>query len=345
MSVHCGGVVVVPDAMDRYVPVQPAAKGVDVVQWEKDQSEDAGLVKIDLLGNRSLAVIRDACRAVRENGGPDIRFETFRPIDDPAAQDLVRRGDTVGVFYVESPAMRQLQKKCGVGDFEHLVIHSSIIRPAANDYIREYVRRLRGGSWTPLHHLMAELLDETYGLMVYQEDVAKIAIAMAGFDAASADGLRKILSKKNKEERLRDYRERFARGAKERGVDEATVSKVWDMILSFAGYSFCKPHSASYALVSFKSAYLPGHAIHYDEHVIVAGGSKTADRKRGSVIARFACAVVDHDTGKTAGQRVGKVWLRAFNQVGSFHHGYRTGDRCFFLAVVTNHHHFPQAFI
>ena len=259
MSVHCGGVVVVPDAMDRYVPVQPAAKGVDVVQWEKDQSEDAGLVKIDLLGNRSLAVIRDACRAVRENGGPDIRFETFRPIDDLPTQDLIRRGDTVGVFYVESPAMRQLQTKCGVGDFEHLVIHSSIIRPAANDYIREYVRRLRGGAWTPLHHLMAELLDETYGLMVYQEDVAKIAIAMAGFDAASADGLRKILSKKNKEERLRDYRERFSRGAAARGVDEATVAKVWDMILSFAGYSFCKPHSASYALVSFKSAYLRAH--------------------------------------------------------------------------------------
>src|SRR5262245_39619789 len=325
MSVHCGGIVVVPDAIDRYVPVQPAAKGVDVVQWEKDQSEDAGLVKIDLLGNRSLAVVRDACRAVRENGGPDIRFETFRPIDDPAAQDLVRRGDTLGVFYVESPAMRQLQKKCGVGDFEHLVIHSSIIRPAANEYIREYVRRLRGGSWTPLHHLMAELLDETYGLMVYQEDVAKIAIAMAGFDAASADGLRKILSKKNKEERLRDYRERFARGAAERGVDEATVTKVWDMILSFAGYSFCKPHSASYALVSFKSAYLRAHhPAEFMAAVVSNGGGYYSAFAYISECRRMGLRVLLPDvsesrreyTGRADEIRVGLMQLKSFPDAG-----------------------------
>jgi DNA-directed DNA polymerase III PolC len=311
MSVHCGGIVVVPDAMDRHVPVQPAAKGVDVVQWEKDQSEDAGLVKIDLLGNRSLAVIRDACRAVKHNGGPDIRFETFRPIDDPETQDLIRRGDTVGVFYVESPAMRQLQKKCDVGDFEHLVIHSSIIRPAANEYIREYVRRLRGGAWTPLHHLMAELLDETYGLMVYQEDVAKIAIAMAGFDAASADGLRKILSKKNKEERLRDYRERFSRGATERGVDEATVAKVWDMILSFAGYSFCKPHSASYALVSFKSAFLRAH--HPGEFmaaVISNGGGYYSAFAYISECRRMGLRVLLPDVNESRREYTGRTFLR-----------------------------------
>ncbi len=259
MSVHCGGVVIVPDRIDRYVPMEPAPKGVRIIQWEKDQAEDAGLVKIDLLGNRSLAVIRDALAAIKENYGIVIDYDSWNPTVDPRTQDLIRRGDTVGVFYVESPAMRQLQQKCGTGDFDHLVIHSSIIRPAANKYIREYVRRLRGGSYRPLHPIMDEVLREAYGIMVYQEDVSRIAMAMAGFSASDADLLRKILSKKRAGKRLEDYREMFYRGAAARGVSREVVDEVWEMIMSFAGYSFCKPHSASYALVSYKSCYLRAH--------------------------------------------------------------------------------------
>jgi DNA polymerase III alpha subunit len=168
----------------------------------------------------------------------------------------MRKGETVGVFYVESPAMRQLQQKCRVGDFDHLVIHSSIIRPAANKYIREYVRRLRGGAYDPLHPIMDEVLSETYGIMVYQEDVSRIAMAMAGFGASDADLLRKILSKKRAGRKLEDYQEMFYQGAARRGVTRAVVDQVWEMILSFSCYSFCKPHSASYALVSYKSCWL-----------------------------------------------------------------------------------------
>jgi error-prone DNA polymerase len=259
VSVHCGGIVVVPDRIDRYVPVEPAPKGVPIVQWEKDQAEDAGLIKIDLLGNRSLAVIRDALAAIKENYGTEIDYGRWDPTGDEKTQDCMRRGDTMGVFYVESPSMRQLQKKCGTGDFDHLVIHSSIIRPAANRYIREYVRRLRGGTYTPLHPILDEVLGETYGIMVYQEDVSKIAMAMAGFGAADADLLRKIISKKRAGRRLEDCRERFYAGAAERGVSRAIAGEVWDMIMSFSGYSFCKPHSASYALVSYKSCYLRAH--------------------------------------------------------------------------------------
>jgi error-prone DNA polymerase len=259
LSVHCGGVVIVPDAIWDHVPVQPAAKGVNVIHWEKDQTEDAGLVKIDLLGNRSLAVIRDTLAAVEEHHGVAIPYERFNPLEDLRTKELIRRGDTVGVFYVESPAMRQLQEKTLTGEFERLVVHSSIIRPAANAYIREYVRRLRGGAYRSIHPLLDDLMPETFGIMVYQEDVAKVAIAMAGFDAASADGLRKILSRKHKERQLADYRQRFYRGGASRGFDREVVDAVWEMILSFGGYSFCKPHSASYALVSFKSAYLRAH--------------------------------------------------------------------------------------
>ncbi|HSW39986.1 MAG TPA: DNA polymerase III subunit alpha [Acidobacteriota bacterium] len=259
MSVHCGGIVIVSDRIDRYVPVETAPKGAPIIQWEKDQAEDAGLIKIDILGNRSLAVIRDAISSVRENYGVTIDYERWDPTKDRKTCELMRAGDTVGVFYVESPAMRQLQKKCMTGDFDHLVIHSSIIRPAANRHVREYVRRLRGGFRQSLHPILDDVLRETYGIMVYQEDVSRIAMALAGFDASDADMLRKILSKKRAGGKLEDYRERFRAGATGRGVTPEVIDEVWEMIMSFSGYSFCKPHSASYALVSYKSCYLRAH--------------------------------------------------------------------------------------
>ncbi len=259
LSVHCGGVVITPDDTANYVPTELATKGVRVLQWEKDQTEDSGLVKIDLLGNRSLAVIRDAAAAVHEHTGVSLDYASFNPLDDPATQALIARGDTFGVFYVESPATRLLAKKAGKGDYEHLVIHSSIIRPAANRFINDYLKRLRGEPWQSLHPLIGDILDDNYGIMCYQEDVTRVAMSLAGFDIAEADELRKILSKKHKKRRLEDLKHKFYTGAAGRGVEEDVIDRIWDMIMSFSGYSFCKPHSASYALVSFKSAYLRAH--------------------------------------------------------------------------------------
>ena len=203
LATHCGGVILAPDRVSRYVPVERSAKGIHIIQWEKDQTEMAGLVKIDLLGNRSLAVIRDTLAAIRKNTGKTIDYASLNPIDDPATLDLLSRGDTMGVFYVESPAMRQLQQRTGRGDFEHLVIHSSIIRPAANRYIQEYIRRLHGAPYQPLHPSLKELLAETYGILVYQEDVVRVAMALAGFNWGEADGLRKVISKKSPEPAFR----------------------------------------------------------------------------------------------------------------------------------------------
>ncbi|MCD4742908.1 MAG: DNA polymerase III subunit alpha, partial [Desulfobacteraceae bacterium] len=258
LSVHPGGIVITPEPIDTYVPIETAPKGVPIMQWDKDAAEDAGLVKIDLLGNRSLGVIRDAVNNVHDNG---IKFNEsdFDPEDDFDTQQAVANGQTMGCFYIESPAMRLLQKKSTVGSFEHLVIHSSIIRPAANEYIKEYLKRLHGERWDPIHPLLNDVLNETFGIMVYQEDVSKVAVSMAGFNHVEADGLRKILSKKNRTLKLQDYYERFSLGAKKNGVDNKQVKLVWNMILSFNGYSFCKPHSASYARVSFQTAYLKTH--------------------------------------------------------------------------------------
>jgi DNA polymerase-3 subunit alpha/error-prone DNA polymerase len=302
LSVHSGGVVITPEPIDTYVPIQRAAKGVPILQWEKDGTEEAGLVKIDLLGNRSLGVIRDALADIREHGGGPAAPDESRwePEDDFATQEAVAQGRTMGCFYVESPAMRLLQQKTKVGDFDHLVIHSSIIRPAANDCIAEYIRRLHGGAWDPIHPLLADVLDETFGIMVYQEDVSKAAAALAGFSPAEADALRKVLSKKDKERALADYKERFFAGARTRGVTEGEIETVWEMILSFSGYSFCKPHSASYARVSFQAAYLKVHfPAAFMAAVISNGGGFYSTFAYVSEARRLGLTILPPDVGKS----------------------------------------------
>jgi len=273
LGTHCGGVVITPGPITDYTHVQTSPLGYPVIAWEKDATEDAGLVKIDLLGNRSLAVLRDTLALVEKNHGVRLEWESFDPLADPDTRDLIAGGKTLGVFYVESPATRQLLSKMQKGDYENLVIASSIIRPAANQYIQTFVKRLHGAPYRPLHPLIEQTLAETFGVMVYQEDVSRVAIDLAGFPIEEADRLRKILSKKDRDLKLPDMRERFFRGARARGVAEETVVRVWDMILSFDGYSFCKAHSASYAQVSYRVAYLKRfYPLEFMASVINNGG-------------------------------------------------------------------------
>lgn len=295
IGTHCGGVLITPGPIRSEAPVQYSAKGYPIVQWEKEGVEAMGLVKIDLLGNRSLAVIRDAIASVKREGG-SFDERSWDPQSDPATMRLLAEGKTMGVFYVESPAMRLLQRKSGKGDFEHLVIHSSIIRPAANRYIREYLKRLRGEPYVPLHPVLGETLAETFGIMVYQEDVARVAMALAGFSAGEADNLRKIMAKKSPGATLEDFHDRFLTGASARGVDRDTAAKVWGMMESFRGYSFCKPHSASYVQVSFQAAWLK---VHYPAHFMAAvlsnyGGFYTTQAYVSEAL-RLGCGIVPPD--------------------------------------------------
>jgi len=269
LSVHCGGVVIVPDEIRRYCPVEISANGAQVLQWEKDSVEEAGLVKIDILGNRSLAVIRDALELAEKNHSIHIDCPGWSPINDRKTVEIFYRGDTFGVFYFESPATRQVLTKVASGftleeylrlDHFHLnVVVTSIIRPASNRSIKTWVSRLHGGTWGHIHPLLAPVLEETLGVMVFQEQLSQAAIYMAGFEAAEADVLRKVVTKKNREKRLRDFHERFIRGAMDRGCGMDVIEDVWGMMMGFDGYSFCKPHSASYTMVAYKSAYLRAH--------------------------------------------------------------------------------------
>lgn len=258
LGVHSGGVILVPDQIEKLVPIEHSGSNIKICTWDKDGVEAAGLVKIDLLGNRSLAVVRDALANAKENGIA-IDETGWRPTEDPETIELLARGDSMGVFYVESPAMRLLQKKTGKGDFEHLVIHSSIIRPAANSYINEYIERLKGKAYKPIHPILGDLFSDTYGILCYQEDVCKLAIAAAGFSSSEADAMRKTLSKRNAVARLGAFKQGFTEGALARGLEPEAINELWAMILSFSGYSFVKAHSASYAMLSFQAAYLRRH--------------------------------------------------------------------------------------
>jgi error-prone DNA polymerase len=229
-----------------------------------------------------------------------VAWGSHEALGDPRTRALVEAGQTLGVFYVESPATRQLLRKMGWADYEHLVVASSIIRPAANRYIAEYVRRLHGGDWRPLHPLVAEVLADTLGIMVYQEDVSRVAIAAAGFSAGEADALRKVLTRKDRESRLGDFRRRFFEGAAAKGVPGDTIQALWDMILSFDGYSFCKSHSASYALVSYQLAWMRAwHPLEFYTAVMNNGGGFYARQVYLNEIRRLGFTILGPDVNSS----------------------------------------------
>ncbi len=334
LSLHPGGVVIVPGALTDVVPLEPAAKQLDgapdlvvpVIQFEKDGAEDAGLVKIDLLGNRSLAVIRDAIAMVHVNTGVQLDYTSQQAGNDPATRTLFRTGDTLGVFYTESPASRMLNLKSQADSFELLVLNTSIIRPAANRFIQQYLERLHGAEYEPLHSSLREVLAETFGVMVYQEDVVNVAHAFAGLDLATADGLRKALAKKRPGKLLAAYCDEFIAGARARGRDEASITRVWEMILSFSGYSFCKGHSCSYIQVAQQSAYLrANHPAEFIAAVLSNEGgfyrsfAYIAEARRMNVAILPPCvnASAWRCTGHREGMRVGLMFVKGMSREGA----------------------------
>ena len=304
LGTHPGGVVITPAPITRYTHIQASGTGFPVIAWEKDGTEDAGLVKIDLLGNRSLGVLRDTLALVNPRREHPITWERFDPLGDRRTREMIERGDTLGVFYVESPATRLLLKKMGRGDYEHLVAASSIIRPAANRYIDEYVRRLKGGSYPLPHPLVADTLAETFGIMVYQEDVARVAIAGAGFSAREADSLRKLLSRKDREKATARMEGAFSHRCRGKGHEPGPApSSLWEGILSFDGYSFCKAHSASYALVSYRLAWLKArYPLEFFAQVINNGGGFYGRQVYVNAVRRLGFRILGPDINRSVSE-------------------------------------------
>ncbi len=330
LSLHPGGVVIVPSALTDYVPVEPAVKRLEgapdltvpVIQFEKDGAEDAGLVKIDLLGNRSLAVIRDGIAAVRANTGVALDYSSSDAGDDSATRELFRTGRTMGVFYTESPASRLLCEKSRSETFDILVLNTSIIRPASNKYIRVYLERLHGGAWEPLDPSLRDVLAETFGVMVYQEDVVNVSAVFAGMPLAAGDGLRKALSKKRPVKALASYAQEFFAGALALGRDPEVTRRVWENVLSFSGYSFCKGHSCSYIQVAQQSCYLrANYPAEFFAAVLANGGGFYAPFAYVAEAMRLGLRILPPDvnasehrtTGRDGAIRVGLQFVKGLS--------------------------------
>ncbi len=261
LSIHAGGVLITELPITAYSALDLPPKGFPVTHFDMISAEDIGIYKFDILSQRGLGHIRDTIAIIRQNRNEDVdisRFRTFK--EDPKLNGLLRRGKAMGCFYIESPAMRLLLQKLKCDNYLTLVAASSIIRPgvARSGMMREYIQRhLNPGKFTYIHPLMKKLMEETYGIMVYQEDVIKVAHHFAGLDLAEADVLRRAMSGKYRSRKeFTKVKDKFFSNCRKAGHTEEITGEVWRQIESFSGYSFSKAHSASYAVESYQSLFL-----------------------------------------------------------------------------------------
>ncbi len=282
LGVHCGGIVVTPCPVCCVAPLERANKGVVITQYDKDAAEAVGLVKIDLLGNRALSTVNGAIQLLRsgpkhayasagmapaKSGGVaavSVSFPmvSFDPQDGKTAA-MLSAGDALGVFQSESPGMRQLLRGLKVRSKKDLAIALSLIRPgpASGGMKAAFIdRHVHGKPFSYLHPKLQTLLGDTYGVMLYQEDVMRIAVEIAGYTVADADRFRSEVSKKVSAVKLQLQYEEFVHGrAEQAGLDRRTAETIWEEILRFAAYSYCKAHATVYANIAWETAYLKAH--------------------------------------------------------------------------------------
>ncbi len=255
-SVHAAGVVITKDPLTEYVPVQRSADGAVITQFTMEALEELGLLKIDFLGLRTLTVIARTCELVRRHKDPS--FDISRaPLDDPPTYRLLSQGYSLGIFQLESGWVRDLLKELRPERFEDIVASVSLVRPGPMEHIPEFLAS-RNGTPTYLHPALEPILKDTYGIIIYQEQIIQIVMALAGFTAGQADVLRRAVGKKKKD-LLDEQREMFVKGCLLRGLDKFMAEQVYDLIMKFANYGFNRAHAAAYALVAFQTAYLKAH--------------------------------------------------------------------------------------
>jgi DNA polymerase-3 subunit alpha len=239
-------------------------KGFPVTHFDMHHAESLGFHKFDVLSQRGLGHIKDAVSLIRQRHKQDVDIHDIKLLkNDPRSIALLRSAKCLGCFYIESPAMRGLLRKLHCDNYIHLVAASSIIRPgvSSSGMMKAYIQRTHDPcGFTYPHAVFEEQLSETYGIMVYQEDVMKILHHFAGLDLGESDVVRRIMTgKKLKDDTLERLKEKYFKQCNQRGYSEILAIEVWRQIESFAGYSFCKAHSASFAVESFQSLYLKAH--------------------------------------------------------------------------------------
>ncbi len=257
-GVHAAGVVIAPDEIVHYVPLEMAQKGVVATQYSMGPIEDLGLLKIDFLGLSNLTVIKNALRIVKKVFGKDIELSTI-PIDDTKTFELLQRADTTGVFQLESSGMKRYLKQLRPTLFEDIIAMGALYRPGPMSEIPRFIEgKNNPASIQYLHKSLEPILSDTYGVMVYQEQIIKLLQLVAGYTPGEADLIRKAIGKK-KRDIMQAEEPRFIEGCIKQGLTASNAHKLWSQIQPFADYSFNRAHATCYAQISYWTAYLKAH--------------------------------------------------------------------------------------
>ena len=266
-SQHPGGMVISTRPLIDVCPVVPAAMvGRQIVQWDKDSCGDAGFLKIDLLGLGMLSAVERTVEEVAHTRGERLDLSRI-PLDDEPTFESIRAADTTGVFQIESRAQMQMLPRTQPRNLDDITVQVALVRPgpiqggAVHPYIerRKFLREDPSYEVPYPHPLLRPVLEETLGTIVYQEQVIEVAMALAGFSSAEAEGLRRAMSKKRSLQAIEEHHRRFVEGAGERGVSPEIAERVWQQIQGFSGFGFPKAHSAAFGLLAYQSAWLRVH--------------------------------------------------------------------------------------
>ena len=258
LGMHAGGVLIAPGRIADFCGVYQADEhSSPVSMYDKGDVEEIGLVKFDFLGLRNLTIIEMAQQFIRQTRGEDIDVNRIA-LDDQAAYQIFRDANTTAVFQFESSGMKQMLKTAHTTKFEELIAFVSLYRPGPMENIPDFVARMKGAKFEYMHPLLEPVLEPTYGIMVYQEQVMQAAQVIGGYSLGGADLLRRAMGKKKPEEMVK-HREIFAEGAAKQNIDRAKADEIFDYMEKFAGYGFNKSHAAAYAYVSYQTAWLKAH--------------------------------------------------------------------------------------
>ncbi|MGH6817095.1 MAG: DNA polymerase III subunit alpha [Hyphomicrobiaceae bacterium] len=282
-SIHAAGMVIGDRPLDELVPLTRDSKSnFPITQFNWKMVEAAGLVKFDFLGLKTLTVLQEAVQLIKRGRGLDLNLAKLA-LDDPKPYEILTRGETAGVFQLESTGMRDSLKRLRPNRFEDIIAMVALYRPGPMDNIPTYINRKHGHEEVDcLHPLLEGILKETYGVVIYQEQVIQIAQAMGGYSLGEADLLRRAMGKKDKVE-MANHQARFVEGALRNGVRKDDAVYIFELVDKFAGYGFNKSHAAAYALISYQTAYLKAH---FPEEFLAA--SMTLDLNNTDKLAMFA---------------------------------------------------------
>ncbi|KOP83718.1 DNA polymerase III [Bacillus sp. FJAT-21945] len=257
-STHAAGVVISEKPLVSMIPIQSGHENVYLTQYSMEHLEDVGLLKMDFLGLRNLTLIENILMSIQKKTGKKLEMNSI-PLHDKATFDLLSRAETTGVFQLESEGMRKVLKKLCPNSFEDIVAVNALYRPGPMENIPFFIERKHGMKKVEYPHPdLIPILENTYGVIIYQEQIMQIAAKMAGFTLGEADMLRRAVSKKQKEVLDRE-RGHFVGGALENGYNEKTANEIYDLIVRFANYGFNRSHAVAYSLISYQLAYLKAH--------------------------------------------------------------------------------------